>query len=146
MIPEEVSGVINFMFYWGSMLLDPPGHASYTTCYDFLPLRKIIYSFLNITLHLDHILMPSDLSKILSALWEARSRWYNLGLELKLPPGTLEAIKLENPHVSGDCFRAMLYEWLKKLDPPPTWQSLSKALLSPTVEMGELVKEFPYGL
>ena len=95
---------------------------------------------------LDHILTPSDLSKILSALWEGRSRWYNLGLELKLSPGTLEAIKLENPHVLGDCFRAMLYEWLKKDDPSRTWQTLSKALRSPTVKMGELVKEWPHGL
>ena len=113
---------------------------------DFFTSEKILYLFLNIVILLDHILMPSDLSKILSTVWEARSRWYNLGLELKLPPGTLEAIKLENPHVSGDCLRAILYEWLKNLDPPPTWQSLSKALQSPTVEMGELVKEFPYGL
>ena len=91
----------------------------------------------------DHLLSPSDLSKILSALWEGRSRWYNLGLELKLPPGTLEAIKQDNHHVSDDCFRAMLYGWLKNLDPPPTWQSLSKALQSPTVDMGDLIKELP---
>ena len=93
----------------------------------------------------DHRLTSSDLAKVLKALWEARSKWYNLGLELGISHGSLDAIKQDNLHVTGDCLSAMLREWLKRDQPPPTWHSLSNVLESPTVNMGELIKELPYG-
>ena len=93
----------------------------------------------------DRRLTSNDLAKVLKALWEARSKWYNLGLELGISPGSLDAIKRDNIHISGDCFSAMLREWLMRDEPPPTWHSLSNALRSPTVKMRELIKELPYG-
>lgn len=37
-----------------------------------------------------------------------------------------------------DCYTAMLKEWLKMIDPKPSWEGLLQALLQPTVGCGDL--------
>ena len=73
-----------------------------------------------------------DLRKVQRATWEARTKWYNIGLELDIDPETLNTIKGNNDNID-DRFRAMLTAWLKMVDPKPTWEALAEALQSPTI-------------
>ena len=41
----------------------------------------------------------------------------------------------------GDCFRAMLSQWLKRTLPRPTWNALAEALRSRSVGLSHLAEE-----
>ena len=56
----------------------------------------------------------------------AGTQWYDLGLQLKLPPSTLDAIAADH-QATDDCKRAMLRKWLQS-DPEATWERLAAAL------------------
>ena len=86
---------------------------------------------------IDGELSTKDLRKVQRAAWDARAKWYNVGLELDIDPGTLDTIKRDNDN-SDDRFRAMLMTWLKMVEPKPTWEALAEALRSPTVGCGHL--------
>ena len=88
-------------------------------------------------------LTVDDLAKVQRAVWEGRAKWYNIGLELGLTAGTLEAIQLTNKHDVEDCFRAMLKKWLRKSDLLPTWSSLANALRAPPVGLKHLTEQLP---
>ena len=54
-----------------------------------------------------HDLTLDDLASVQQSVWEGRSKWYNIGLELGLTPGDLDAI--DHDHRSADkCFTATL--------------------------------------
>ena len=81
-----------------------------------------------------------DLSKVQKAAWDARPKWYNIGLELNIDPGTLDSIEGSNKGID-DRFRVMLTTWLKMIDPTPTWEALAEALRSPIVGHEQLAKQ-----
>ena len=74
-------------------------------------------------------------------LFVARTKWQNIGLELKFNPCDLDAIKINNRENTDECFRELLSTWLKRGDPKPTWASLANALKSQTVGFGYLTEE-----
>ena len=78
----------------------------------------------------------SDLGELLKKLFPARSKWYNLGLELKLSPDDLDAIYGK----PDDCFREMLKLWLSS-DTYPVKEDLIKALKVPSVGYASLAGE-----
>ena len=82
----------------------------------------------------------SDLRKIQRSVWGARAKWYNIGLELDIAPGTLDVIQGNNRDID-DCFRAMLMTWLKTVQPKPTLATLAEALQSPTVGFEHLAEQ-----
>lgn len=49
----------------------------------------------------------------------------------------LERIKSDHSRTT-DCYTAMLIEWLKMINPQPTWEGLVQALLQPTVGCQDL--------
>ena len=73
-------------------------------------------------------------------MWEARSKWYNLGLELDITPDTLDAIEVANGQNPDRCIRAMLTKWLREHN-RPTWSALTEALRSRSVGLGHLADE-----
>ena len=81
-----------------------------------------------------------DLRKVQRAAWDARTKWFNIGLELEIDPETLDTIKRDNSDTE-DRFRAMLTTWLKTVDPKPSLAALAKALRSPTVGREQLANE-----
>ena len=81
-----------------------------------------------------------DLRMVQRAAWDARSKWYNIGLELEIDPGTLNVIEVDNKK-TDDCFRAMLTTWLNTVEPKPTSAALADALRSPTVGYVDLAGE-----
>ena len=70
-------------------------------------------------------------------MWEARVKWYNLGLGLDITPGSLDAIELANLQKPDRCFRVMLTQWLREYH-RPTWSALAEALKSPSVGYSQL--------
>ena len=82
-----------------------------------------------------------DLCGTLKTMWEARSKWYFIGLELGISPGTLKAIKKNNNQDPDDCLTAMLEYWLSNGKPKPLWATVAKALKSPMVGYAELAEK-----
>ena len=62
----------------------------------------------------------------------ARTRWYDIGLELELPVDTLDAIERSRGD-DGDHLRDILKYWLKRAAPTPTSKALVDALKSSPV-------------
>ena len=89
------------------------------------------------------LLTEADLADVQRALWDGRAKWYNLGLELGLKAGTLDAIQQTNGYNVDSCFRSMLKEWLRKTELVPTWSSLAGALGKAPVGLEELAQRLP---
>ena len=87
------------------------------------------------------ILTISDLAKVQSKIWDARTKWYNLELQLGVSVNTLDAIDCNNPKSCDQCFTDMIKEWLRTSDLQRTWEALAKALESPQVGQSNLAKQ-----
>ena len=85
----------------------------------------------------DTLSLDNDLGTLQSELHEARDKWYNLGVQLKVPVSDLRAIqtKFKYSNDPEDCLREMLTRWLSiTIIPPPTWQTVMDALCSAPVD------------
>jgi len=81
-----------------------------------------------------------DISEVRGTLYEARAKWHDIGIELKLSVGTLNAIREDFP-LAADCLKEMCINWLKRINPSPSWAALAKALESPPVGEGHLAQQ-----
>ena len=80
------------------------------------------------------------MQNIQRAVWEARAKWYNIGLELKIDAETLDVIKGDSDSIDNR-FRSMLSTWLRRDQLRPTLSLLAKALRSPTVGYQHLAEQ-----
>ena len=106
---------------------------SQSSSYGYL---KFIYAYNIIIVQLT----INDLKEVRTEVWEARAKWFDIGIELKLKITDLYEI-IENKR--GDitnCFTHMLILWLTQVDPPPTWSILADALEQPAVNLQQLAK------
>ena len=74
-------------------------------------------------------------------LYVVKTKWYNLGLELGQRVSTLDSIDTKYSGDPSQCFRQVLKEWLKGVNPPPTWQAMVNALKSPTVVQYQVAEQ-----
>ena len=72
--------------------------------------RRVLYD--PVSIHSS--LTPEHLNLVSSATWDARSKWFYIGLELLLSPSDLEAIKEADNNTPDKCFTGMLIRWLRK--------------------------------
>lgn len=70
-----------------------------------------------------------DLQKVFYLVHEVQSKWYSIGVELRIETNVLDAIKLEFSGVPEECLYQMLRHWLKQL-PSPTMRKMIQALSS----------------
>ena len=84
-----------------------------------------------------------NLGGVLEAVWEARAKWYNIGLKLGISVGTLDSINKTANQNPDDCITAVIKDWLKNGKPKPTWAAVAKALKSPMVGYAQLAEELP---
>ena len=77
-------------------------------------------------------LSVDDLPVVMEELNDTRAKWYNIGLQLRMSVGTLNAIK-KDCNSTSDCLRETLTTWLKTCPSPPTWKNIVDALRSSTV-------------
>ena len=75
-----------------------------------------------------------DFAEVQEALWEARSKWHNIGTRLKLGVFELDCINAEPGLGLEEKFNLMIKTRLKKME-PCTWRDLYEALIHPTVDM-----------
>ena len=80
-----------------------------------------------------------DLALVCEEAYEARTKWHDLGLALRVPEDALESIESRCSRPK-DGLREMLKAWLRRVEPEPTWAALVKALASKLVEEGPLAK------
>lgn len=86
-------------------------------------------------------LNSDDLTEVRRALWEARSKWYDIGLELKLKADDLEVIKQTCSDSVEKCLTEMILKWLRTIEPhPPSWTTLCDALRKPAVDRCDIAK------
>ncbi len=81
--------------------------------------------------NLDRVLTDDDLQEVYEAVYEARDKWFNMGMALKLKVGSLNAIKAGSGDVDENCLN-MLQEWLHN-GTNKTWRAIAEALGSKTV-------------
>ena len=81
----------------------------------------------------------TDLRTVRAAVWEARTKWMNIGIELNIIKTDLDAIKGAGD--PGDCLTEMLTLWLKQVDPLPTWSALIAALKQPPLGCQQLAEQ-----
>ena len=68
-----------------------------------------------------------ELRDVIIALKDvAGTQWYDLGLQLRLSPSTLDTIASDH-QAADDCKRMMLRKWLQS-DPEASWERLAAAL------------------
>ena len=79
-------------------------------------------------------LAVDDFADVQEALWEARSKWHNIGTRLKLGVFELDCINAEQGFGLEEKFNLMIKTRLKKME-PCTWGDLHEALIHPTVDM-----------
>ena len=87
-------------------------------------------------------LKVTDLQKVQSDLWNARTRWRNLGDALGIHASSIDSIAMKHREDPVNCFREMLSEWLRGGSTPPrTWNTLVAALRMETVDLGSIADE-----
>jgi hypothetical protein len=82
----------------------------------------------------------SDLAKVKRTIWAARSKWYDLGLELGITSDDLDTIEGDYKKIDPQ-FRAMLKVWLRS--DHATWSALADALRQRPVGYEDLANELP---
>ena len=85
-----------------------------------------------------------DFAEVLEALWAARSKWHNIGTQLKLDVHELESIDAEPGFGLHNKFNLMIKTRLKKIE-PCTWRDLYDALNHPTVAMSDVAAKLTTG-
>ena len=73
-----------------------------------------------------------DLPVVMEELNNIHAKWDDIGLQLRITVGTLDAIK-EQYDDASHCLRETLTTWLKTCPSPPTWKSIVDALRSSTL-------------
>ena len=85
-------------------------------------------------------LTVDDLPVVREALNKVRAKWYDVGMQLGVSVGTLDAIKKQYSDPS-DCLRETLTTWLQTCVPPPTWTNIVGALRSSVVGEARLAAD-----
>ena len=77
-------------------------------------------------------LTSSDIPKVLENVWEARQKWYSIGIQLKLKASDLDVIRQQGNNNGPDDFVIeMVKIWLRQEG--ATWEALIDALKHETV-------------
>lgn len=87
--------------------------------------------------------MLKDLALVQETLWEARTKWYDIGLGLKIMPTELEAIDKECGRDIELCFRKMLYNWLSRSSARQkcTWRAIINVLKTKVIHLESLANQ-----
>ena len=90
-----------------------------------------------------------NFAEVQEALWEARSKWHNIGTRLKLGVFDLDCINSEPGFCLEEKFNLMIKTRLKRME-PCTWRDLYDALNHPTVHMpsvaNKIAVKLPVGM
>ena len=89
--------------------------------------------------HTIGILTIKDLQTVCEKIWDSRSKWLDIGLELGMNKVDLDCIETKCRGIPDECFREMLSKWL--LSGGATWNVVVGALKSRVVDFGQLAED-----
>ena len=81
-----------------------------------------------------------SLATVRDALFDVRSKWEDIGIEL-LSKNDTDAIKKEKVNDVGGCLTEMLSVYLKRANPEPSWKSIIAALKAKAVGESQLAED-----
>ena len=81
-----------------------------------------------------------DFADVQSAIWAARSKWYNIGVQLRLSVPDLQAIDNEPGLDLESKFRKMIISWLER-GQRCTWRALRETLKHHAVNLPGLAQQ-----
>ena len=71
---------------------------------------------------------PLTVKEIQNELRElTAAKWYQLGLQLEIPPATLSTIEIDYPHDAQRCLPEVINRWLRNT-PECSWAKLAQAV------------------
>ena len=73
------------------------------------------------------------LKVVVEELHDVKTKWYSIGIQLEVPDSKLDEIESTTKDDLERAFRRMIQEWLKLVDPEPTWAGIVEALRSRSV-------------
>ena len=82
-----------------------------------------------------------SLKIVRGALWDVRSKWESIGIELSISKYDIEAIKKDRGNDVGDCLVEIISKYLKRVNPEPSWNSIVCALEAKAVGETQLAQE-----
>ena len=80
-------------------------------------------------MHADHLTLAS-LRGVMNRTWKVRSKWKEIGIELKLEKTDFDAISKTNGSETDACFTEMFSTRLKQTEYPPTWSKIKSSKTS----------------
>ena len=88
-------------------------------------------------------LTAKDLPTVYDNLYDARTKWREIGMQLKLDKDTLQCIEseTESQDHNSKCLRKMLTHHLEAVECPLTWELLCDCLRSPTVSRNDVAEK-----
>ena len=81
-----------------------------------------------------------DFPEVQAALWEARAKWYNIGIRLKIEVSDLDCVNAESRIEIEGKYNRMIKLRLKMLK-PSTWGEICDVLNHPTVNEPSLANK-----
>ena len=84
--------------------------------------------------------MELSIKNVRGLLYDAREKWYDIGIELEINDKELDIIhdKHDDP---GKCLLEIIKIWLKSISPGPTWKTLADVLRGGIINEVALAKE-----
>ena len=78
------------------------------------------------------LLTPENVREVLDLTFPHRANWRQIGIQLHISVGTIDAIEANRRKVE-DCLTDIILHWLRNTKPKPTRDALNKALQSKLV-------------
>ena len=88
----------------------------------------------------DRILSQDDVPDVVREIFDVRTKSDKFGRVLKLPKATVDCIYQQNSDPQDRLF-AVLDEFVKQVEPPPTWRVIVEALRHPMIGQHRLAQE-----
>ena len=86
------------------------------------------------------------MKEVLNIGWDLRSKYYNIGLELGILPGTLDTIKMDNPSNCEDCYRDVVLKWLRGSGKKPKTKEVFEKALNSALVASKYTDLFQHGI
>ena len=88
----------------------------------------------------DRTLKEEDVPKVVCEILEVQTKSKTFGRVLGLPKVTVDSIHLQ--HIDPqECLISVLDEFVKQVEPPPTWRVILEALRNPLISQHRLAQE-----
>ena len=80
-----------------------------------------------INLYHIHSGRPPELRDAFMTLLPLAFQWKTIGIILRIPKHVLDKVQSDEEGINN-CLQEMLSQWLKQVDPAPTWKDLANAV------------------